>query len=62
MASEREAVKNDNALLVRFLDTFSASLCKLNRAQMNNEGFGGFPFSIATVKGLILAVIQPAAS
>ena len=49
-----EVAKNDNALLVCFLGTFSASLCKLNRAQMSNEGFGGFPFSIAAVKVLFL--------
>ena len=57
-----EVAKNDNALLVCFLGTFSASLCKLNRAQMSNEGFGGFPFSIAAVKVLFFAAIQPAAS
>lgn len=45
-----EVAKNDSGLLVCFLGTFSASLCKLNRAQMNNESCGGFPFSVATVK------------
>lgn len=49
-----EAAKNDNALLVCFLSTFSASLCKLNRALMNNEVFGGFPFSMGIVKVLFL--------
>lgn len=49
-----EAAKNDNSLLVCFLGTFSASLCRLNRAQMSNEGSGGFPFSIAAVKVLCL--------
>lgn len=49
-----EAEKNNNALLVCFLGTFSASLCKLNRALMNNEGCGGFPFSTAAVKVLFL--------
>lgn len=57
-----EAARNNNALLVDFLGTFSASLCKLNRAPANNEGFGAFPFGIATVKVLFFAVIHPAAS
>lgn len=47
-------MKNNNALSVCFLGTFSASLCKLNRAEMNNEVFGGFPFTIATAKVLFL--------
>lgn len=46
-----EAARNNNALL-GFLGTFSASLCKLNRAPVNNKGFGAFPFGIATVKVL----------
>ena len=50
----RDAAKNDNTLLVCFLGTFSASLCKLNRAPMNNECCGGFPSSIATGKDLFL--------
>lgn len=48
--------KNNNALLVYFLGTFSASLCKLNGAQMNNEDFGWFSFTIATAKVLFLLV------
>lgn len=52
-----EAAENDNALLVCFLGTFSASLCKLDRAQMNNEGFGSFPFTKATIKVLFFAVV-----
>lgn len=62
--SQGAAAKNDNALLVCFLGAFSASLCKLNRAQMNNEGFGGFPFSMVIAKVLFFffAVTQPAAS
>lgn len=48
-----EAAKNDNALLVCFLGIFSASLCNVIEP-MNNEGFGGFPFSIATVTVLFL--------
>lgn len=50
----RGAARNDNGVLVCFLGTLSASLCKFNRAQMNNEGSGGFPFSIANVKVLFL--------
>lgn len=47
-------VTNNNASLVCFLGSFSASLCKPNRAQMNNEDFGGFSFAIATAKYLFL--------
>lgn len=50
----RGRLQNNNALLLQLLVTFSASLRDLNRAQMNNEGFGRFLISGAAKKVLLL--------